>query len=128
MQSPKLNGHRDLEAWQVAMLFVKAIYVATRRFPKEELYGLVSQMRRAAVSIPSNLAEGYGRKSRREFRKFIGNSIGALLEVETQLEIAKDLGFLDSRAANDLLAQAHRLIQLLNGLRSWTERKIEAEM
>lgn len=120
---PDLKGHRDLEAWQVAMLFVRAIYLATRKFPKEELYGLVSQLRRAAVSIPSNLAEGYGRKSRREFRKFIGNSIGSALEIETQLEIAKDLNFIDTKTADDPLRQTRRVVQLLNGLRSWTEEK-----
>lgn len=128
MASSTLKGHRDLETWQRAMSFVKAIYVATRRFPKEELYGLVSQLRRAAVSIPSNLAEGYGHKSRREFRRFIGNSIGSLLEAETQLEIARDLGFVDAKTAASLFHESSRLAQLLNGLRSWTERKIDAEM
>jgi four helix bundle protein len=124
----QMKGHRDLEAWQAAMSFVRAIYLVTRQLPKEELYGLASQLRRAAVSIPSNLAEGYGRKSRREFRRFIGDSIGSFLEVETQIEIARDVGFINEMTAADVLHEAHRLTQLLNGLRSWTERKIDAEL
>lgn len=122
-----LQGHRDLECWQVAMEVVMDIYTATQRFPKDEMYGLTSQLRRAAVSIPSNIAEGYGRKSRRELRKFIGNAIGSLLELETQVEIARDLGYFAPQVATDLLQETLRLTQLLNGLRSWAEKQIEAE-
>lgn len=123
----QLHGHRDLECWQIAMKLLVEIYRITRAFPKDELYGLTSQLRRAAVSVPSNLAEGYGRKSKRELRKFVGNSIGSLLEVETQIEIARDLGYLTSQRATDLLRETLRLTQLLNGLRSWTEKQIQAE-
>lgn len=123
----QLQGHRDLECWRTAMKLVVEIYRITRMFPKDELYGLTSQLRRAAVSVPSNLAEGYGRKSRRELRKFVGNSIGSLLEVETQVEIARDLGYLSAERAIDLLRDTLRLTQLLNGLRSWTEKQIQAE-
>lgn len=121
-----MRGHRDLVAWQKAMELVKEIYRVTHAFPKEELYGLTSQLRRAAVSIPSNLAEGHGRASRREFHVFIGHARGSLLEIETQLEIARDLGYLPAQEASKLLAQASEVGRVLNGLRAWSESKAEA--
>ena len=82
-----MRGHRDLIAWQKAMMLVTDIYRASRAFPKDEVYGLTSQLRRSAVSVPSNLAEGHGRTSRADFHRFIAQARGSLLEVETQLEI-----------------------------------------
>jgi four helix bundle protein len=117
-----LRGYRDLRAWQQAMGLVTEIYRVTRTFPKEEQYGLVSQIRRAAVSIPSNLAEGHGRNSRNEFRQFIGQARGSLSEVETQLEIAKNLGYVKAEAAGALMEQAEAVGKMLTGLRSWTEK------
>lgn len=117
-----LRGYRDLRAWQQAMGLVTEIYRVTRTFPKEEQYGLVSQIRRAAVSVPSNLAEGHGRNSRNEFRQFIGQARGSLSEVETQLEIAKNLGYVKAEAAGALMEQAEAVGKMLTGLRSWTEK------
>ncbi|HYU48159.1 MAG TPA: four helix bundle protein [Terriglobales bacterium] len=117
-----LRGYRDLSAWQQAMAMVTEIYRITRAFPKEELYGLVSQIRRAAVSIPSNLAEGHGRNSRNEFRQFIGQARGSLSEVETQLEISKNLGYVKADVADALMAQADAVGKMLTGLRSWSEK------
>ena len=117
-----MHGYRDLRAWQHAMGLVTDIYRVTRTFPKEELYGLVSQLRRAAVSVPSNLAEGHGRNSRNEFRHFIGQARGSLSEVETQLEIAKNLGYLKEDAAESLMVQADAVGKMLTGLRSWSEK------
>ena len=114
-----MKGHRDLVAWQKGMQLVKDIYRITRDFPREEIYGLTSQLRRAAVSVPSNLAEGHGRNSRKEVHQFVGHARGSLLEVETQLEIARDLGYLPVSAATDLLAEASELGRVLNGLRAW---------
>ena len=116
-----MRGHRDLVVWQKAMVLVTDIYRVTRAFPKDELYGLSAQLRRAAVSVPSNLAEGHGRTSRREFHQFIGNARGSLTEVETQLEIAKNLGFLEQSAAADLLDKTSEVARMLNGLRKWSE-------
>ena len=87
--------HYKLEAWKSAMALVKAIYQITGKFPKEELYGLTSQMRRAAVSIPSNLAEGAARTGKKEFAQFLSIAKGSLSELETQLLISAALGFLD---------------------------------
>jgi len=115
-----MRGHRDLVAWQKAMELVTEIYRATQNFPKGELYGLVSQLRRAAVSVPSNLAEGHGRNSRNEFHHFIGTARGSLAEVETQIEISNNLGYLTTEAASELLLKADELGRVLTGLRAWS--------
>lgn len=114
-----MRGHRDLLVWQKAMTLVTDIYRITCDFPRSELYGLVSQLRRAAVSIPSNLAEGHSRNSKREFRQFVGQARGSLSEVETQVEIAKNLGYLSDSSANDLLSRIAELGRMLTGLRAW---------
>lgn len=87
------RSFRDLHAWRRAIELSVAIYNLTRDFPREEIYGLTSQLRRAAVSVPSNLAEGYGRASKGEFRQFVGMARGSVLELQTQLVIAKALGY-----------------------------------
>ena len=116
------RGYRELRAWQQAMELVTEIYRITRAFPKDELYGLVGQLRRAAVSIPSNLAEGHGRNSRNEFRQFIGQARGSLSEVETQIEIARNLGYVKAEVADALLVQTGAVGKMLTGLRSWSEK------
>jgi len=103
------------------MSLVTEIYRATRDFPKDEMYGLTSQLRRAAVSVPSNLAEGHGRNSRKEFHHFIGQARGSLTEVETQLEIARNLDYLPNNAALALLSQSSEIGRMLNGLRVWSK-------
>ena len=86
--------YMHLLGWQKAMDLVTEIYRLTKKFPKEEIFGLTGQLRRAAVSIPSNIAEGQGRSSKGEFRIFLGNSLGSLSEIETQIMIAKNLGYI----------------------------------
>lgn len=90
----KLTGHRELRVWQNAMSLVRDVYTVTKAFPIEEQFGLISQLRRAAVSVPSNIAEGAARTSKREFAQFLSVARGSLAEVETQILIAKDLGYL----------------------------------
>lgn len=90
----KLTGHRELRVWQNAMSLVRDVYTVTKVFPIEEQFGLISQLRRAAVSVPSNIAEGAARTSKREFAQFLSVARGSLAEVETQILIAKDLGYL----------------------------------
>ena len=87
--------HKDLDAWKEAIQLVEDVYNITKSFPKEEMYGLSSQLRRAAVSIPSNVAEGAARSSKKEFLQFLHMSLGSLSEVETQIIIAKRLDYLD---------------------------------
>ncbi|NLN94425.1 MAG: four helix bundle protein [Candidatus Hydrogenedens sp.] len=90
----KINSYKDLQVWQKAMDLVDLIYTATRSFPKDELYGLTNQLRRAAVSVPSNIAEGRSRQSKLEYRQFISIARGSLAEIETQLIIAQRQGYL----------------------------------
>ena len=116
-----MEGHRDLEVWQKAMQLVTDVYLVTQAFPREELYGLSSQLRRAAVSVPSNIAEGCGRSSKKEFSQFLCHARGSLLEVETQLEIAQNLGYLPDKRVRELLLKSNRIGRMLNGLRSWCE-------
>src|SRR6185369_3939525 len=101
-----MQGHRDLIVWQKSMRFVTDVYGVTKKFPNEEKFGLSIQTRRAAVSIPSNLAEGHGRESKREFHQFVNVARGSLLEVETQLEIAFNLKYIDQQQFKTLMAQS----------------------
>ena len=104
------------------MDLVRLIYSLTISFPNHELYGLVSQLRRAAVSIPSNLAEGYRRTTHRDFNLFIGHSRGSLAELETQLEIAHDLGYMTDSQWSVLNQKTERLARVLAGLGAWAEK------
>jgi len=106
--------HQKLHAWQEAISLVKMTYLLTQTFPREELYGLSAQMRRAAVSIPSNLAEGAARSSKKEFAHFVSISQGSLSELETQTIIASELGFLPPE--HDIFAHLDRVGKLLTGL------------
>jgi four helix bundle protein len=96
-------SYRDLIAWQKAMDLVEEAYKTTRDFPKGEIYGLTSQLRRAAVSVPSNIAEGQGRLTPGEFRQFLGHARGSLLETETQILLAGRLHYISSEGTNHLL-------------------------
>ena len=110
------QSYKDLIAWQKAMTLVTETYPATRGFPREEIYGLTSQLRRAAVSVPSNIAEGQARHSQKEFKLFLSHARGSLVEVETQLIIACNLLYLSSKDAERLLGLAAELGRILNGL------------
>lgn len=110
------QSYRELIAWQKAMKFVTGIYLATQQFPRSELYGLVNQLRRAAVSVPSNIAEGQARHSQKEFHHFLSLARGSLVEIETQLLISRDLEYFSEEKADGLLAEAQELGRILNGL------------
>jgi four helix bundle protein len=110
------DSYRDLIAWQKAKSVTLDVYRCTRRFPRDEVYGLSSQMRRAAVSVPSNIAEGKGRYSRKEFVQFLYHARGSLLELQTQLSIARDLDYIDLAAFKSLESQTEELGRILNGL------------
>jgi len=90
----KITSHKDLKVWQESMNLVTEIYSISERFPNHEAYGLITQLRRAAVSIPSNISEGAGRKGKKEFSRFLFIALGSLSEVETQLEIAFRLDYI----------------------------------
>lgn len=106
--------YRELIVWQKAMKFVTEIYGVTQRFPSEERYGLTNQLRRAAVSVPSNIAEGQARFSQKEFHHFLSQARGSLVEIETQLLIGRDLKYLQPAKADARLADADELGRVLN--------------
>ena len=108
--------YRDLIAWQKAKRLALDVYRCTRKFPRDEIYGLTSQMRRAAVSVPSNIAEGKGRYSQKELVHFLYLARGSLLELETQLSIARDLDYIDLLAFKTLESETEELGRILNGL------------
>ena len=110
------STHRDLTAWREAMDLVELVYQATADFPKAELFGLTSQIRRSAVSVPSNIAEGSARNSPRELLHFLGISCGSLAELETQLELAARLGYLAADA--DAIRQTNRVGSIVRALRN----------
>jgi four helix bundle protein len=111
-----VKSYQDLVAWQKAMDLAIAVYRATSSFPREEIYGLTSQLRRAATSIPSNIAEGQGRNTTGEFLQFLGHARGSLFEAETQLQVAKSLSFVDERTAVAVLEKTSKLSRILSGL------------
>lgn len=110
------QGHRKLKVWQLGLELAATVHGHTKVFPKDELYGLTSQMRRAAVSIPSNIAEGYGRGGL-DYARFVDIAYGSLLELETQIELAHRFGYLAAADTTLLLAQTAELGRMLNGLR-----------
>ena len=117
------STYKDLIVWQKSIELIEKIYRITARFPKEELYGIVSQLRRAAVSIASNIAEGQGRMSSGEFRQFIGHARGSTLEVETQLIVAVRLGFATTELVESALKDCDDIKRMLHGLAASLEKR-----
>lgn len=104
-----MKTHKDLDAWKNAMKLAKEVYAITKSFPKEEIFGITSQMRRAAVSIPSNIAEGAARSGSKEFIQFLYIALGSLSELETQFLLAMDLGYI-KQFPQELLDMSRKLI------------------
>ena len=121
----KTSGYKDLLVWQKGNDLVKRIYQTTQSFPAEEKFGLVSQMRRAAVSIPSNIAEGQARHTTGEFIQFISHAEGSVAELETQLIIAIELGYCNRAVTDDTPRLLSELRRMLNSLRRSLRRKLE---
>ncbi len=111
-----IKTYRDLVVWQKSMAFVTGVYKVTKTFPKEEQFGLVSQMRRCAVSIPSNVAEGYGRRSRGEYARFLQVVMGSLFEIQTQLQIALNFEFLDKSEFGSSFDRSREIERMLSAL------------
>lgn len=119
-----IRSYRDLEIWKKSRILVTHIYKTTKTFPKEELYGLASQLRRAAISVPSNIAEGKSRRSTKEYMRFLDIAYGSISEVETQLYIAFDLGYITQEMLDPFLENYAEIGRMLNGLLTSLERKI----
>jgi four helix bundle protein len=111
-----MAGYRDLKVWQAAMQLATEIYRLSAEFPKHETYGLASQIQRSAVSIPSNIGEGHGRNSNKEFYHFLGVALGSLAELETQLLLARRLGYLTEELINPVLQVSDETAKMLKGL------------
>ena len=116
MEEKTITNYRDLNVWKKAIALSRSIYEATGSFPKTELFGLTSQARRAAISIPSNIAEGNARGSRQDYRRCLIISRGSLAELETQLLISADLGYLPTDRLNDLMKDLFEVHRMLNAL------------
>jgi four helix bundle protein len=115
--------HKKLDVWQTAMKSTTMVYKLTDKFPEEEKFGLISQMRRAAISIPCNIAEGAARRGKREFRNFLSMAQGSLSELDTQLELSILLGYVRAEDLRELWDQLLRIDKMLSGLiRSLTNR------
>ena len=111
-----MAGYRELKVWRLAMELAEAVYKLCAEFPKHEVYGLSSQLQRAAVSIPSNIAEGQARNSVKEFSYFLGIARGSLAELETQIMLAQRLGYLNEEKINPVLEKAEEIGKMLKGL------------
>ena len=108
--------HKKLDVWQAAMKSTTMIYKLTKKFPEEEKFGLVSQMRRASISIPCNIAEGAARQGKREFKNFLSMAQGSLSELDTQIELAILLGYISTGDLREIADQLLRIDRMLSGL------------
>jgi four helix bundle protein len=111
------KSYEDLEVWKLGILLAEEVYLVTKQFPKEEIYGLTNQVRRAAISIPSNLAEGCARNGAKEFAQFIGIALGSAAELKTQLLIAQKVNILASENFETLYEKTSRMERMLQGLK-----------
>ena len=111
-----MKSHKDLIVWQKSMLLVKRLYEITSSYPKDEIFGITSQMRRAAVSIPSNIAEGYGRLYEKYTVRFLSTALGSASELETQMLISKQLMLASDQELDDLLMLNNEIIRMLVAL------------
>ena len=115
-ETSKIKTYRDLIVWQKSMSLVTEIYKVTRSFPKDETYTLVSQMRRCAISIPSNIAEGFGRKSTNDYIRFLNITMGSLYELQTQLEISLNLKYLKKVDFNKFYESSREIERMLGSM------------
>jgi len=117
--NPKITSFRDLIIWQKGLIIAKSVYEVTKSFPKEEMFGLTSQVRRAAVSISSNIVEGRGRSTKKDFINFLHISLGSLYEVETQLFLAKELYKVDLKDLPKLIQEENKMLSaMINKLKT----------
>ncbi|MDD3181478.1 MAG: four helix bundle protein [Alphaproteobacteria bacterium] len=119
-------SHKNLEVWQRSMSLVTQIYRLTKLFPKEELYGLTSQMRRAAISIPSNIAEGRSKRSTKDYIRFVNIAYGSAAELETQLIIAMNLDYIANEQMATVSNELSEVGKMLNGLVAGLEKKLSS--
>ncbi|HVA46614.1 MAG TPA: four helix bundle protein [Pirellulales bacterium] len=119
-----LQNYRDLEVWQKAMTLAEECYRVTKMFPKEELFGMTSQIRRAAASIPANIAEGQGRQHTKEFLNFLSVARGSLKEIETHLILSQRVGLMTAQQLEPLLKLTDDISRMMSGLRKTLEKRL----
>ena len=122
-----VQSYRDLIAWQKAMELVKLVYELTRKFPKEEMFGLTLQIRKAVVPVPSNIAEGQGRNSTRDFLRHLSISYGSLMETETQTLVAEMQAYINAEESREVMGKSAEVGRLVNGLVNSLERKLATD-
>lgn len=121
-----IKDYRDLLVWQKSMSLAKEIYLFTESFPQHEIYGITNQMRRSAVSVPSNIAEGHGREAPKEFARFLRIARGSLSELQTQLYLSTDLNYGDNTQFNNLMAASEEIGRMLRGLQNTLDSQLSA--
>ena len=119
-----IQSYRELEIWQLSMDLAEECYRVTKGFPREELFGMTSQIRRAAASIPANIAEGQGREHTREFLHHLSVARGSLMELETHLMLSHRVGLIDQVKADRILTQTERISRMLSGLRKALQKRL----
>jgi len=119
-----IHSYKDLDVWKRSVNLVVTVYSLTKRFPKEELYTLVSQLRRSAISIPSNIAEGHSKRATKDYIRFVNIAYGSLAELETQLVISEKLNYLPAKDLEPLWEETKSIGRMLNGLISGLEKKL----
>ncbi len=119
-----MRNFRDLEVWKFSIILVKKIYLITGKFPNEEKFGLVSQINRCSVSIPSNIAEGCSRSSQKDFSRFLQISLGSSFELETQIEIAKEVGFIDENLYSEIIFELNAIQKRIQSLKKYVDSKV----
>ena len=122
------SKYKELKVWEKSMDLISDVYTLVKSLPKEEMYGLSDQMRRAAVSIPSNIAEGHGRHTDKEFIKFLSISRGSLFELETQLEICRRLNYMDMVCLTPVMNKITEISKMLNSLISYRKNNEEKDL
>ncbi|MEK6152766.1 four helix bundle protein [Flavobacteriaceae bacterium 3-367] len=123
MLNDSLKSYKELRVWQKSIALIKEVYKVTNGFPEDEKFGLIGQMRRSSVSIPSNIAEGWGRKSLKNYIQFLRNSRGSLFELETQVVISKELNYI--KYSKTIENQIEEISKMLNSLIRSLEKKLQ---
>jgi len=119
-----MHKFKELKVWQEAMELTKMVYKTTALFPNEEKFGLISQLNRAAVSVPSNIAEGAGRESNKEFLQFLNIALGSAFELETQIILAHSFGFITNESFSQLADQVNKIQRMINSFRTTLIKRI----
>ncbi|MCX7647345.1 MAG: four helix bundle protein [Elusimicrobiales bacterium] len=124
-EEDKIKSYEKLKIWQDSIIFVKNIYKLTEKFPKEEMFGIISQIRRASISVPSNIAEGWTRRHTKEYMNFLSISLGSLSEVHTLLVISKEIGYISDKDISEVSDEINKLKKMIYASINSLSKKIK---